>query len=552
MKRLSPLSEPSLSANGLAGLAAVLLATVFYIMRGLPEGFVTGHASFWLMQTQDITQYVSGFMAFFQDSWRWPLLRIDSINWPEGTLATFVDAIPLYALILKLVVPSSVGPFNPYGAWIAVCLLLQGIGGWWALREAGINRWSALVALTGLLLTTPVLQHRLGHVSLFSQWILVFALALTLRSQRLGFTSAGWCALMICALYINIYLTAMAALLYVADLWQHRALPNLRRWLLWPLLAIGLAMLTMPLLMWPLPGHHLARDGGFGLYSMNLLSPLTGSRFFSFSKPFMNEAQAVEGFNYLGAGVLVMLGWLWITRSRFAGVKPILTNPVPMIMALVVATVYALSNRISLGDNLLLEWVVPGRADALTGQFRASGRFFWLVVYTASIFGVIALARRFNGWQLVTVLGLVLGLQLADRYPALLTLRALAAPPDAFKLSQYEWGEALGKDTDTIYFYPKMRCAKNSSLYDTLLPVMRYAAQRHINLTTGYIARYAPDCAAMAQEAQNSRPANSAYVFVNSEYTEDEIASYLPKSASWRCRQVDFATVCTPSKEISR
>lgn len=550
LSRYARLFQP----NGLLGLVLALALSLSYVTWGFPSGFIRGVNSYWLMQTQDISQYVSGFMAFFQEPWQLPLLRIDSLNWPEGTLATFVDAIPLYALLLKALVPDSVGPFNPYGFWIGICLVLQGIGGWWALREAQVNRWSALLGLTALLLTMPVLQHRLGHVSLFSQWILVFALALTLRSERLGQTSAGWCLLMLCGLYINIYLTAMAALLYVTDLWCHRGQPTLRHWLLWPLVTMAIAGITMPVLMWPLPGHHLASDGGFGLYSMNLLAPLTGSRFFSFSNPVVNDAQAVEGFNYLGMGVMAMLGWLWACRRHFAKsnerIQPILADSTPFLVALCIATIYALSNTVTLGSSTLLTWEVPDIAKSITGQFRASGRFFWLVVYTAVIFGVVALSRRMPGWRLSVVLALVVFLQLADRYPAIKTLRGLAAPPTAFTLNLPVWQKALGDSTQTIYFYPKLRCAKNSNLYETLLPVMRYAAEHQIRLSTGYIARYAPECEAMITEARESNPTHSAYVFVNSEYSPDQISAMLPNAPDWHCNIADFATICrTPSRD---
>lgn len=534
--------------NGVGGLFFSLLFSLLYLAWAFPQGFIAGTSSFWQMQNQDITQYVSGFTVFFSEPWHFPLLRIESINWPEGTLATFVDAIPFYALLLKLLVPSSFGPFNPYGFWIGICIILQGIGGWWTLREAQINRWPALFALLTLLLTMPVLQHRLGHVSLFSQWILIFGLALTLRGDRLGQASGGWVPLLVCGLYINIYLTAMAALLYLAELWCHRYRPTPLRWLLWPLLAVLIAAGTIPLLMWPLPGHHLARDGGFGLYSMNLLAPLTGSRFFNFSNPVVNDAQAVEGYNYLGAGIIVLAIGLWLTRGRYRDLaskpRPVLTQPQAFAVVLLIATFYALSNKITLGSAVLLEWMVPDFANGLTGQFRASGRFFWLVVYTLSIFGVIALCRRLTGWRLLIALSVIVLIQIADRLPAIHTQQGLAAPPSSFVLNQPAWRDALGRESQTIYFYPKLRCAKNSNIYETLLPVMRYAAEHQIKLTTGYIARYSPDCDAMSIEARTSNPVGGAYVFVNSEYTEDQIKDMLPDAPNLHCVVVDFATVC--------
>lgn len=534
--------------NALCGLLLSLSIAVVYIFFGFPTGFIFGTSSYWLMETQDVSQYAAGFMAFFQDPWRMPLLRIESLNWPEGTLATFVDIIPLYALALKILLPKSLAPFNPFGFWIGLCLLLQAVGAWWALRESEVKSWSTLCALTCLLLTLPILQHRLGHVSLFSQWILVFAICLTLRSERLGRTSAGWSILMLCALYINVYLTAMSALMYGVDLWRHRAKPNIASWARWPLLTLCLATITLPIMIWPLPGHHLAQDEGFGIYSMNILAPLTGSRFFSLSTPTASDPQAVEGFNYLGIGLMLLLGWLWMTRNTYSqklgGADSILAKPTALWVLLGLLTIYALSNKVYFGSVQIIEWPLPDFAKGFTGSFRASGRFFWPVIYLATIFGVIAAARRLDGWRLFILLCAVTALQVADRWAGIQALYGKGLPTQTFKLNKRDWQDALGNRTDTIYFYPKMRCAKNSSFYDTLLPTMRFAAEQGIRINTGYIARYSPDCAAMAEESRTSDPTHSAYVFVNADYSADAIASSLPAAPAWHCESVDFATIC--------
>lgn len=535
--------------NGFAGLILAMLMVAAYINWGFPSGFIVGNSPYWLMENQDITAYVAGFMAFFQEPWHWPLLRIESINWPEGTLATFVDAIPLFALLLKLFVPTSVGPFNPYGYWIGLCLVLQAVGGWWALREAGVNRWSALIGLTCLLLTMPILQHRLGHVSLFSQWILVFGMALTLRSERLGKTSAGWCPLLLSALYINVYLLAMSGLLYAVDLWRHRCKPTPIQWALWPLLTLLAAGVSLWVTMWPMPGHHLAQDEGFGIYSMNLLAPITGSRFFTLTSPTVSDPQAVEGFNYLGVGVMILLAWLWRTRDQASAMAqapaPVLSRARVFWGLMLLLTLYALSNRVSFGSFQILEWTLPDRAKLITGPLRASGRFFWPVVYAVTIFGVIAAARRLRQVPFLILMFVVTAFQITDRWTGIQALYGKGMPTDAFHLDHDAWKRTLGDSVKTIYFYPKMRCAKQSSFYDTLLPTMRYAAEHGIKITSGYIARYAPDCAAMAAESRSSDPRQSAYVFVNKEYTPEQIPGLLPPANAWACHVVDFATICS-------
>lgn len=145
-----------------------------------------------------------------------PLLAFDSLNYPQGTRATFVDVIPLYALLLKLLLPASLAPFNPYGAWVALCFILQAVG--------VVDQSRAKAELMGLpsessdcLAGFPALMAQLGHISLMSHWIILFALALYVRSRyMLGLPLISWTVLLVVAFYVNIYLFAMAAGIYFA------------------------------------------------------------------------------------------------------------------------------------------------------------------------------------------------------------------------------------------------------------------------------------------------------------------------------------------------
>jgi hypothetical protein len=149
----------------------------------------------------------------------------------------------------------------------------------------------------------------MGHTSLQSQWLLVFAYALVLRGWRLGrFPQWGWGLLLPVAFFINIYLCTMVWLLagsqFLACM-RSQAWRSLVQWALaMVILMVGLIGITM----WPLPPASGQIDSGFGLYSLNLLSPLMGGRALSQLASSASAQQQFEGFNYLGAGVLLL--WL--------------------------------------------------------------------------------------------------------------------------------------------------------------------------------------------------------------------------------------------------
>lgn len=104
-----------LDSTGRAGFAFAVAFGLFFVLRHFPLDFILGTNSYWQTEVEDVTQYFAGFNAFFNAPFSFPLLAFDSINYPQGTRATFVDAIPLYAFLLKVFVPKSFAPFNPLG-----------------------------------------------------------------------------------------------------------------------------------------------------------------------------------------------------------------------------------------------------------------------------------------------------------------------------------------------------------------------------------------------------------------------------------------------------
>jgi hypothetical protein len=554
---LRTLNPKACSSAGVFGWLAVLALTTLYIYWLFPTGFIKGTHPYWGAQNQDITQYLAGFEAYFREPWHWPLWRIESLNWPFGTLTTFVDAIPLYAAVLKALVPQSWANPNPFGYWIALCLLLQATGAWWILREAEIRSWVALLSLTILLISFPAWLYRMGHISLLSHWLIVFAFALILRGERSKqFPAWPWTALLICALMINIYLFCMVALLCAAPALHRACIKPFGPFLYWVLATVGLTGICVWICMWPLPAATGQVDFGFGVYSLNLLSPFVGGQWFSQTPNAFSAEQHFEGFNYLGFGLMLLiaiaaslqLGQLFLRPSGASvGLSlklPPSTNTLLLILLLLM-TVYAFSNQLYWGTDLIYQWNVPAWAQKITGQLRASGRFFWPVAYALAIYSVILIARSFDTKKRVLIFSAALTLQVLDLQPYFAQLQNITpgANPSVIDLNQ--WQKQLPSQVNTLYFFPKMKCAQHSQAIETLLPVMRFASLTQRALNTGYLARYNPVCSQERDEIAQSNTAHSAYIFVQAEYAADTIAAMFPESWQVQCSTLDFASVCT-------
>lgn len=545
MAREDVLIKPNFHSSSLAGLFVSLLLAAGFVYVTFELAFVLGLSPYWLTEVDDVTQYISGFNVYFRAPWQLPLLAFDGLNYPQGTRVTFVDAIPLYAVLLKALLPTSLAPFNPYGIWVVLCFVLQAVGAWWISRELRLDSWVFLISIVVIFLFCPALMARIGHISLMSHWVILFALALYIRGLRCGFSPLGWTVLLVAAFYINIYLFAMATGIYFAAmLATGTCLKGYR--LVTLALPLVILLLSLFVTILPLPPGGVSRETGFGFFSMNMLSPIMGGGVFQIkASEVLGQA---EGFNYLGLGVILSLvAAFWIYWHRDPS---FFKRHWPLFVLMIAYTAYSLSSHIYFGSTQVLELKYPPLFDYVTSQFRASGRFFWPVAYSLMIFALLMLFRRLGRGAFFIAVTVVVVLQLADLNGRYEGFKTVMARESERKMDYSAWDRAIGDRVRNLYFYPKFTCGVHPPS-NSLLPVMRYVSLRSYNINTGYIARYNPSCGNVAEEIKGTDMRSSAYIFVKNEYDNqiDKVRSFLPKDASLGCGEVDFAFVCSPVME---
>lgn len=536
--------------EGLGGLLLAILLSLAFACWLYSPAHLLGTSASWQQQAGDVTQYLAGFNAFVREPWHWPLLRITSLNYPAGTLATFVDAIPLYAVLLKLIHHGSDVTFwNPYGYWIGICYVMQGVGSWWICREANLKSWVALASLTVLLSAFPALTHRIHHISLMSQWILLFAFAVYLRGMRRGVLASGaWITLLVCAFYINIYLFCMSSVLFMADLARHVRLGQRRRAMV---TGLGMAVVlgaSLFITMLPLPEGAGARDWGYGYYSMNLLAPFSGGKLLSFPHPTVHDGQG-EGFNYLGIFVIGLFIYALRLQRRYA--PTFWSRHAMLASAVVLMALYAPSNLVHLGEVRLFELALPGWTGGITSQLRVSGRFFWPAGYAVTVFAVIMTQRYGKArWSALLLPAIVL-LHLWDLRPHHERARESVHHTFPVMIDEVKWSAFLGTQTETLYFYPPFRCGK-AGANETLLPTMFYASKYKLNMTTGYLSRSVKPCDNYAQEISQATAPGNAFVFARNEFPElDAVLNMLGGKDAANCIAVDAVYLCKRTQAIS-
>ena len=127
--------------------------------------------------------------------------------------------------------------------------------------------------------------------------------------------------------------------------------------------------------------------------------------------------QGFEGFQYLGVGLLILVGTGALLGLKY---RPRRDGLVWLIPALFVLTAVAVSDVMVWGDARLLHARPPqGLIDALD-LVRASGRLFWPVSYVL-VYAALTTVLRWEKARLLIAAALVL--QVADMVPMMVAIR---------------------------------------------------------------------------------------------------------------------------------
>ena len=495
---LSPIGRPLLAEcpASLAYALAALLALLFTFQL-YPLSFLGGSGSFF--ELKDAPQHVTGWLFYLRDSWHFPLLHTERLNHPEGVNIAFTDSIPLAALFFKIIGGLLPAQFNYFGLWHGVALLGQALGAVFLLRALGVRHLAGALIASGFALLWPALLWRFEHTALMTHALILFALGLYFIGRSGQWRSRTVCtafiALSVIGLLVHPYFLAFGAtlfLVYLADSavagagWKRQA-PPLFAWIL---------VLALTGALFGYFGNG-TQTFGFDTYSMNLTAPFCGSRFYScvsagVDQPFKAfhffdaTGGQYEGYNYFGLGALLLLPFAlaagWSTLRSLPRKYPFL------LAALVLLTLYALSNKIFFNSHALVSYSVPAFMDRLTGTFRASGRFFWIVGYVILFASLAALLRK-PSLAKIALLICALALQWVDLEPLRRHNTETASRPGAQDLAQ--WAPAL-QNVDKLFLYPAFGCKENDPRVYLLF--QRVAAQYGKLIDTGYIARPNVNC----------------------------------------------------------
>ena len=486
----------------------------------------------------DAAQHMIAQRYLIADAWRWPPTFAANLDTQEGGINTaFADSIPALVLALKAIRGLLPDGFHGVGLFYGLAWVLQPVAAVWALRGAGETRLLPAIGVALAALSMPAWIGRFGHAALCGHFLLLAGIGFYLRLLRAP-TRGLWlavCVFQILVLLIHPYLLVMTmALLSAVPLTLRlRGQPALGA-LLGTGASIGAVVLTMLAF-----GYFGARGGGgYGIYSLNLLSPVWPAGSGIVGLPWSARIDATghsgwEGYNWLGLGLLLGLALVLVLRpgATLSSIK----RHAGLLLVLLALTLLAVSHRVGFGGEIILDL---GRWPARQlGQFRASGRFFWPVAYAALIFAIVLLARR------APVLCLALGLvQFVDAAPLRSAISAWAEERRPWSVDAPALREELAR-AQTLTVLPSWPCVDwRSGDPSVLLEALALASERAVPANSMYVARHTrpPACRDAALAAAPLAPGELRLILPAAQAA---LAPLVPDAAA-RCAPVGTLLAC--------
>ena len=474
-------------------------AAAFFLIYGTDSLSVTSDK--WILNgyiEEDIIQHYTGWMAFRDSPFSFPLGLAENLGYPEGVVISFTDSLPLVSLFFKCFSGLLPETFQFFGWYTLLCFILQGV---FAGLLAGLftrKPWG-IYGTCMLFVFSPILVERaFRHTALASQWLLLFALYLYFRQRKQGGLPWGFLALQVLCIGIHPYFVPMVCGILGAWLLErllpggrergeawgdtgNKAMPedkgtktgtNVRVggtlpgrmeclfFFLGNLLVLGITGYVLGIFGSGVSGS----AGGFGYYSMNLnalWNPVSlGVEHWSAVLPALGQrAGNYDGFNYLGIGVLLfgilgLLGRLGhLLRKHRLGA--FCRSYIGLLLFCGFCALFAWSHVVSFGERELFTIPLPEAVQRVCSVFRASGRLFWPVyelLFLVASLTAIRLPGRFGRKPELPVgraalLVLVL-LQLLDLSPALRQKHgSQCSPTGSYNPAFYEsqdWQQVLG------------------------------------------------------------------------------------------------------------
>ena len=511
----------------------------------------------WLMLGDSAQHYLG--WAFFRDTplVQWPLGANPKLGLEFASSIVFTDSIPLVAFLLKpfdAVLPET---FQYLGLWIWACFVLQALVAMRLLAHLIADRTHQMLASL-LFVLAPALSYRLvhqgyGHIALASHFLILGALCAYFSPRS---TTWWWAVLACAALLVQAYFVPMVLGVWVASLVRRR---SGSRVVVRESAMVGAALGSVAVMSGfaSLGGRLFVGDSSvtpqdfpyrFRWQPMAFVDPATDfSR--GWSRVLSDQLELfgdVEGFTYLGSGVLLVVApvvaavSVWrrkVVSGKFVSVVLAVTSALAVVVparefSTVVAVVvgvaivavladcvvrrrhlsliaaatllaaYAMTMRPGIGRRTFFEYGLVPVLEQFTQTFRTHARAVWVAYYLVILGLVVVVTRRTTPRVATAVLALAVVVSVVDSSSAIDGVRSRFRDQPVWvnQLDDPMWSEVVA-GRDKVITYPPL----NNDLEGRWIHIEDFVQRRGMATNAGYFSRWSIDTYVRENQALHDR-----------------------------------------------
>lgn len=369
----------------------------------------------------DLTQHYMGWLYYRDTPWQMPLGLVEGLLSQKISIM-YTDSIPIFAFLFKILSPFLPENFQYFGLWGFFCFFMQGGFAFILVKRASNNRIINVLAVIMYCCSAVILQRMFAHTALAANWIILASFSLCLYREHLLTIKRkllSWGTLFAAVLGIHMYYFPMVLCVLFYFLLYDCIITKRIREQIYIFVFILAESISILWIIGAFYGGVSASEGGYGAYSANIntLFNSQGSSLFLDSLPFF-EGQH-EGYAYLGLGVIsmLMIGGVAFLYRLFKHQLVFEISRLQIVIGMLcfgTFFIFAVSTRVTINQNVILDIQVPSSMHSLLSVFRASGRFIWPVMYAFFLLADYLVVRCISSRYAVFIVFICCIIQIMD------------------------------------------------------------------------------------------------------------------------------------------
>lgn len=400
----------------ISGMLGLLSFIYIYGVKVLNPSYID-----WILTVgNDLGQHYLGWEFYRNSPWMFPIGMITTAVYPNAISVIFTDSIPILAVIFKLfssILPSS---FQYLGIYGALCFILQGVTSSIILKKFIKNDYFVCLLSIFFILSPVMIDRMFYHTALASHYLILLSIILLLYKDKFNITKniIYWGLLGLICSSTHIYILLIDGIILIGYvLYELLTTKNYKKALLSLLSYLLFSCITV-FLLGGFTADLSTSHTEFGIFNYNLCGIFDGAGYSKIiTTPFCSNNDQMEGFAYLGFGLILGLGlsvfcllYLFFKGKFKKNNKKLIFS---LLFLCIISLLLSSMNQIYFGDNLLYEFDLSF-INKLLFLFRSNGRIIWIMYYILIIAIIYILYNTFNKKIFFIVAILLLSIQIYD------------------------------------------------------------------------------------------------------------------------------------------